>query len=75
MAKAAFPIAADMMTAHDDWHGMELRDYFASHVLAAGLDFQFLVTAKDNKDCEWLITNAAVLSYRIADAMLKERQK
>ena len=55
--------------------GMSLRDYFAAMALKAGLSSSFLETAWTQEECEVRIINAAVLSYRLADAMLAERAK
>lgn len=57
--------------------GMTLRDYLASSALrgmAGHLEAMFL-KATTTEECELEILNAAVLSYRIADAMLREREK
>ncbi len=56
--------------------GISLRDYFAAHAIQAGLDpTTFLMGAMSNEEAELAIINAAALAYRLADAMLAEREK
>ena len=52
-----------------------LRNEFAAAALRAGLDASFLETAMTEEECELRIKNAAVLSYKLADAMLAESNK
>jgi hypothetical protein len=59
----AFPL--NCTWANEDYHGMTLRDYFAAKAM------QRLLT-----DDEIDVSHAtAVLSYRMADAMLKAREQ
>lgn len=46
--------------------GMTLRDYFAGQALAG-------LAAHDESNVEWLIEFGAMQAYRLADAMLLER--
>lgn len=48
--------------------GMTLRDYFAAKAMQSILDQK---DVHDGRECE----NAAWMSYRMADAMLTERDK
>ena len=54
--------------------GMSLRDYFAGQALAVLNYHNVLATVMTPTDVEPEIRNVAALSYRIADAMLKERE-
>ena len=54
-------------------HGMALRDYFAAHAAACIWHHNFLAFSMTANECQEQIQNAAVLSYRIADAMLEVR--
>ena len=56
----AFPCPEDESNGRNS--GMDLRDYFAAAALA-------------NMDQDVSCATIAALAYRIADAMLKERQK
>jgi hypothetical protein len=53
--------------------GMSLRDYFAAKALAYICHFNILKECADAEACELEIVNAANLSYRLADEMLKAR--
>lgn len=56
--------------------GMSLRDYFAGQALCAmtpGLEHAFLSLTLTHDGYGLLIQNAAALSYRLADAMIAER--
>ena len=53
---------------------MSLRDYFAGQALAVLNYHNVLATVMTPTDVEPEIRNVAALSYRIADAMLKERE-
>ena len=65
---AAFPILADVRPHMDkEWCGMTLRDYFAAKAM------QGLISAWGAHD----VTDFSELShdsYRLADAMLRERE-
>lgn len=50
----------------DNEHGMTLRDYFAAKAMQGLLS---------NRNAEAAIDEFAAKSYRMADAMIKERQK
>lgn len=56
-------------------HGLSLRDYFAAAAIAKGLPRDFMMRSMTEQDCQNAITNASVLAYRLADAMLAERNK
>ena len=58
-----------------DAPGMTLRDYFAAQALSMLNYHNILAAAVTAQETEWAIQNAAVLSYRLADAMLAERAK
>ena len=64
----AFPTQIDNH-AHYGTQGMTLRDYFAAKAMQ---DFAINLGAKS--DDEWF-DQAAQASYRLADAMLKAREK
>ena len=55
--------------------GMSLRDWFAGQALSMLNYHNLLARAMDDHDCALQIQNAAVFSYRFADAMLKARAK
>ena len=55
--------------------GMTLRDYFAAQWLNAGLAPDFLIRCMTEQEVAMAITNASALAYRLADAMLAERNK
>jgi len=54
---------------------MTLRDYFAAQCLNAGLAPDFLIRCMTEQEVAMTITNASALAYRLADAMLAERNK
>ena len=49
--------------------GMTLRDYFAAKAM------QVLIAATISADSELVEEDTALISYRMADAMLKERNE
>jgi predicted lipid-binding transport protein (Tim44 family) len=59
----AFPMPYN---GHD---GMTLRDYFAAKAM------QVLIAATISADSELVEEDAALVSYRMADAMIKERDE
>jgi hypothetical protein len=58
-----------------DRSGMDLRDYFAAKALSGISNQMMLENAMTIEQCELELINAATLSYRLADAMLAEREK
>jgi hypothetical protein len=54
--------------------GMSLRDYFAAKALFAAVSRDMFINCETEHDCALEIMNAAVLSFRLADAMLKARE-
>ncbi len=67
---------------HEAWPGMSLRDYFAAAVLPAAYDAAPSLTnrqlddlfSRDKTDIKREET-AAALAYRIADAMISQRNR
>jgi hypothetical protein len=61
----------------DDPEFPTLRDFFAAHALAGHIPSfdKMLSLSRDAEDVELLFVNAAALSYRLADAMIAERNK
>jgi len=71
---SVFPmIDSDMNTAGERYYfptgGISLRDWFAGQALA-GMAYMFVINPVC-VDCE----NAAKQAYKVADAMIKEREK
>ena len=68
----AFPVPlnpGESYQGHGPYDGMSLRDYFAAKAMQAWVsDASFLGTEEH-------IDKAVSISYGIADAMLKEREK
>jgi hypothetical protein len=56
------------------WAGMSLRDYFAAQALSVLNYHNILAAAMNEEEAKLQIQNAAVLSYRLADAMLRARE-
>jgi hypothetical protein len=77
---SAFPVAHDIQPTPGSLrsikvdYGMSLRDYFAAKALCAAVSRDMLINCETEHDCALEIMNAAVLSYRLADAMLKARE-
>lgn len=68
----AFP-SEQHETQNGEWNqsyaqGMTMRDYFAAKAMVSILDQK---DAHDGRECE----SAAWMAYRMADAMLREREK
>jgi hypothetical protein len=72
---AAFPRPVGHNGLNYEQSGMSLRDYFAGQSLAMINYHNILLTALNEMDSALAIQNAAVLSYRLADAMLAQRNK
>lgn len=53
--------------------GLALRDYFAAQALPSAIDM--LMRDAVIKDTQGAIDQTAILSYRIADAMMAERER
>lgn len=68
----AFPIPGGNW---GDSGGMSLRDYFAAQAAGCIVHHNFLIQAMTDEEAALAITNVAALSFRLADAMLKERAK
>ena len=66
----AFPLVAEDHTGMMINMGMSLRDYFAAKAMQGFLD-QLIKQGWISDDLE----TVAETSYRVADAMMKERQK
>lgn len=56
------------------YQGMPLRDYFAAKAMASYVNPDFLMRATTDEHVDYLLSNCANFSYRMADAMLKARQ-
>lgn len=54
---------------------IQLRDYFAAQAASCIVHHNFLLQAMTNEEAALAITNVAALSFRIADALLAEREK
>jgi len=61
---AAFPLESD----YGSQSGMTLRDYFAGQVIGGLLECSSLRSSSDH-------SLAAEVAYRVADAMIAEREK
>lgn len=75
---AAFPLDVNADTTGAVNVGMSLRDYFAAAALQGmtnGLENAFLTRETTEETCDMMILNCAALSYRLADAMIRERNK
>lgn len=70
----AFPGPCQSETMVDINEGLSLRDYFAAKALGGIANQVMLENAITDDQCESEIINAAALSYRLADAMIKVRQ-
>ena len=68
----AFPIYFKHPTtgAIIEHQGMELRDYFAAHAMSSMIELMFKAKPSDE-----VIDSAMASCYRIADAMIKAREK
>jgi hypothetical protein len=76
----AFPhsyLTPEGPTAYDDKAGMTLRDYFAGQTLAGFMmGFGYQLANDDRPDrAARAVANVARLSFVVADAMLKERDR
>lgn len=63
----AFPNNNNLSSLHDD--GMDLRDYFAAKAM------QGLIEALVNDTSVIAYTQITDMSYKVADAMMKAREK
>ena len=76
---AAFPvyprIEGGKAWLRTDAEGMTLRDYFAAKALSGVCDFEMFMACDTAEACAMQITNAANLSYRLADAMIAARNQ
>lgn len=68
----AFPCPND---AKADEMGATLRDYFAAQAMNGMLSYSYLNPSCGNFIENCSISNAAVIAYQYADAMLKARQQ
>jgi hypothetical protein len=67
ISSPAFPTyLADNMA-----HGMLLRDYFAASVISKIIEMDLTMSEKDQRELKFLVK----VAYRIADAMLAERDQ
>ena len=66
----AFPLLDEEMNRVQN--GMTLRDYFANSAMQAYLSAQYSVGKDGEKECSDI--NICNEAYRIADAMLKQRE-
>ena len=69
----AFPLGND---SHPQFRGMQLRDYFAAHIIQgmmASPELLQIVTSKDilKDTCR---SRCAFVAYQYADALMKERE-
>jgi hypothetical protein len=79
----AFPVIAENGLGHVN-EGMSLRDYLASKAMAALITRPLNACSTGNNNLKWAeatrnpmgrVNDLAADSYRIADAMLAEREK
>lgn len=71
---AAFPVPATELHGTDT--GMSLRDYFAAKAMQGDWAAQTEDTGYySQKSSDVILDNAAELYYRMADAMLRAREK
>jgi len=66
MNEPAFPVAFKWGEDFKEYNGMTLRDYFAAKALPAILEQMDVCNGKE-------LTNAAWISYQMADAMMEAR--
>ena len=64
----AFPLKA--VNKFDDSEGMDLRDYFAAKAMQV-----FLVEKKSDGELLWNMSDAAEISYEMADYMMKAKEQ
>ena len=64
----AFPLKA--VNKFDDSEGMDLRDYFAAKAMQV-----FLAEKKSDGELLWNMSDAAEISYEMADYMMKAREQ
>ena len=57
------------------YDGMSLRDYFAGQALIGRCASDPMRLAMDEHEADLVFVNAAAFAYRMADAMLAEREK
>ena len=67
--QSAFPIGKQIQMCEQ---GMSLRDYFAAKAMQSYLSAQYSIGKDGEKECSDI--NICNESYRIADAMLKQRE-
>ena len=66
----AFPSVISIHNGRQEYPGMELRDYFAAHAMSSMIELMFKAKPSDE-----VIDSAMASCYRIADAMIKAREK
>jgi hypothetical protein len=73
----AFPSnVKDSGKPHDYFHGMDLRDYFATHAPIDFTDLDCIFGSHwDEFSGKELMTKLAIARYDFADAMMKAREK
>lgn len=69
MAIKAFPNQGDNTPSHENYDGMDLRDYFAAKAMQGDMSASEMSLSVTDDQLQKL----SELYYRVADAMLKER--